>query len=56
VGRWDETEEIRRLIEAGVASVTTNAPDIALRVRNGAEPAEKGLAVFDRPQWDRLLA
>jgi glycerophosphoryl diester phosphodiesterase len=41
----DETEEIRRLIEAGVASVTTNAPDVALRVRNGAEGAEKGLAV-----------
>ena len=43
----DETDEIRRLIEAGVASVTTNAPDLALRVRNGTETAEKGLAVLD---------
>ncbi len=41
----DETEEIRRWIEAGVASVTTNAPDLALRVRNGTEVAEKGLAL-----------
>ncbi len=41
----DETEEIRRLIEAGVASVTTNAPDVALRIRHGAEAAEKGLAL-----------
>lgn len=41
----DETEEIRRLIEAGVASVTTNAPDMALRVRNGTEAPEKGLAL-----------
>ena len=41
----DESEEIRRLIHAGVASVTTNAPDLAVRVRDGTETIEKGLAL-----------
>jgi glycerophosphoryl diester phosphodiesterase len=41
----DETEEIRRLLDLGVASVTTNAPDIALRIRDGAPAEERGVAV-----------
>jgi hypothetical protein len=32
----DEEGEIRRLIGAGVASVITNLPDLALSVRDGA--------------------
>ena len=41
----DEPEEIRRLLAAGVASITTNAPDVALEVRAGAEPRDTGLAL-----------
>ena len=41
----DEEPEIRRLLGLGVASVTTNAPDIALRVRDGAPSEERGIAV-----------
>src|SRR5262249_14313878 len=37
----DAPEEIRRLLEAGVASVTTNVPDLALRLRQEAPPAPK---------------
>lgn len=42
----DEEAEIRRLLALGVASVTTNAPDLALRIRNGAPSEEHGVAVF----------
>jgi glycerophosphoryl diester phosphodiesterase len=40
----DDEEEVRRLIEGGVASVITNLPDMALAVRGvaaraGASPA-----------------
>jgi glycerophosphoryl diester phosphodiesterase len=41
----DENQEIRRLLDLGVASVTTNAPDIALRIRDGAPSEERGIAV-----------
>ena len=41
----DDELEIRRLIGLGVASVTTNAPDLALRIRDGAPSGERGVAV-----------
>ena len=41
----DEDEEIRRLLELNVASITTNAPELALRIRNGPPPEERGVAV-----------
>ena len=41
----DEPDEIRRLILAGVASITTNAPDEAVLVRAGADARETGLAL-----------
>jgi glycerophosphoryl diester phosphodiesterase len=41
----DEHQEIRRLIALGVASVTTNAPDVAIRIRDGAPTEERGIAV-----------
>ena len=40
----DEADEIRRLFAAGVASITTNAPDVALEIRGGTEVHETGLA------------
>jgi glycerophosphoryl diester phosphodiesterase len=40
----DEPDEIRRLIAAGVASITTNVPDVALEVRGAARAHETGLA------------
>ena len=41
VNAWtvDEEGEIRRLLGAGVASVITNLPDLALSLRNGASEA-----------------
>jgi len=39
----DETEEIERILNAQVSSLTTNAPDVALRIRDGAEAGEKGV-------------
>jgi glycerophosphoryl diester phosphodiesterase len=39
----DEPEEMQRLLAAGVASITTNAPDAALEIRNGI-PHDTGLA------------
>ncbi len=44
----DEMEEVGKLIAAGVASVTTNAPDVALRLRDGEGREEKQLAL--RPE------
>lgn len=44
----DEEAEIRRLLGLGVASVTTNAPDLALRIRDGAPAEEHGIAVFGK--------
>jgi glycerophosphoryl diester phosphodiesterase len=43
----DETSEIERLLHAGVESLTTNAPDVALKIRDGAMEVEKGLAPAD---------
>ena len=40
----DDADEIRKLILAGVASITTNAPDEALLIRSGADAHETGLA------------
>ena len=40
----DDDEEIRRLLRTGVASITTNAPDVALEIRDGTEVRETGLA------------
>jgi glycerophosphoryl diester phosphodiesterase len=39
----DDAGEIRRLLDAGVASITTNAPELALRLRDGAGDEERGL-------------
>ncbi len=39
----DDADETRRLILAGVASITTNAPDEALLIRGGADARETGL-------------
>jgi glycerophosphoryl diester phosphodiesterase len=41
----DESDEIRRLLQSGVASITTNAPDVALEIRAGSNRNETGLAV-----------
>jgi glycerophosphoryl diester phosphodiesterase len=41
----DDEAEIRRLLGLGVASVTTNAPDLALRIRDGAPSGERGVTV-----------
>jgi glycerophosphoryl diester phosphodiesterase len=41
----DEPEEIRRLLAAKVASITTNAPDAALEIRGGTEGRDTRLAV-----------
>jgi glycerophosphoryl diester phosphodiesterase len=42
----DEPDEIRRLLAtAGVASITTNAPDAALEIRAGTDSRETGLAL-----------
>lgn len=41
----DDEKEIRRLFELGVASVTTNAPEVALRIRDGDPSEERGIAV-----------
>lgn len=41
----DETEEIRRLLSAGVASITTNAPDEAVLLRAGSPAHDTGLAI-----------
>lgn len=40
----DEAAEIRSLLASGVASITTNAPDVALEIRSGTEVRETGLA------------
>jgi glycerophosphoryl diester phosphodiesterase len=44
----DEMEEVSKLIAAGVASVTTNAPDVALNLRDGAGREERHVAL--RPE------
>jgi glycerophosphoryl diester phosphodiesterase len=44
----DEMEEAARLLASGVASLTTNAPDVALRLRDGEGGKEKHLAL--RPE------
>ena len=41
----DEAAEIRSLLASGVASITTNAPDVALEIRSGTETHETGLAI-----------
>jgi glycerophosphoryl diester phosphodiesterase len=41
----DDAQEIRGLLAAGVASITTNAPDVALEIRAGTETHETGLAI-----------
>ncbi len=41
----DEADEIRKFLAAGVASITTNAPDTALEIREGTEAHETGLAL-----------
>ncbi|HEY3203684.1 MAG TPA: glycerophosphodiester phosphodiesterase [Thermoanaerobaculia bacterium] len=43
----DETDEMRRLLAARVASITTNAPDVALEIRAGTYVHETGLAVSE---------
>ena len=40
----DEADEILRLLQLGVGSITTNAPDEAVRLRSGAPPPDTGLA------------
>jgi glycerophosphoryl diester phosphodiesterase len=41
----DEADDIRRMLRSGVASITTNAPDVALEIRSGTEEHETGLAI-----------
>ena len=41
----DDANEIRGLLASGVASITTNAPDVALEIRAGTETHETGLAI-----------
>jgi glycerophosphoryl diester phosphodiesterase len=41
----DDAAEIRSLLAARVASITTNAPDVALEIRSGTEIHETGLAI-----------
>ena len=41
----DDADEIRRLLSAGVASITTNAPDEAVLLRTGGPPRDPGLAI-----------
>jgi glycerophosphoryl diester phosphodiesterase len=41
----DDEAEIRTLLSSGVASITTNAPDVALEIRAGTETHETGLAI-----------
>lgn len=41
----DEGDDIRRFIAAGVASITTNAPDEAVRLRDGEPEHDTGLAI-----------
>jgi glycerophosphoryl diester phosphodiesterase len=41
----DEPAAIRGMLAAGVASITTNAPDAALEIRAGTESHETGLAI-----------
>src|SRR5262249_11787721 len=43
--RADDAAETRRLLAARVASITTNAPDVALEIRAGTEIHETGLAI-----------
>ncbi len=45
----DDAAEIRSLLAAGVASITTNAPDAALEIRSGTEVHETGLAIPSSP-------
>ena len=43
---WTADEpEIQRLLGLGVASLTTNAPELAIRIRDGAPAEERGIAV-----------
>jgi glycerophosphoryl diester phosphodiesterase len=46
----DDAEEIRRFIASGVASITTNAPDEAVRLRDGAPAHDTGLALSTEPR------
>jgi glycerophosphoryl diester phosphodiesterase len=46
----DEAEEIRRMLLTDVASITTNAPDVALEIRSGTEEHETGLAIPGRSE------
>ena len=41
----DDAAETRACSSAGVASITTNAPDVALEIRAGTEIHETGLAI-----------
>jgi glycerophosphoryl diester phosphodiesterase len=41
----DEPDEVRAMLAAGVASITTNAPDAALEIRAGSDSRETGLAL-----------
>ncbi len=45
----DEMQEVSRLIAAGVASITTNAPDAALEVRDGEGHEQKHLGLRSAP-------
>ena len=45
----DVAEDMRRLIDLGVSSLTTNVPEVAVEVRTGNGRVEKGLALAARP-------
>jgi glycerophosphoryl diester phosphodiesterase len=58
VNPWtvDEPDEIRRLLDAGVSSITTNAPEEAVRLRDHAPQRDTGMALSakDAPHPDPL--
>jgi glycerophosphoryl diester phosphodiesterase len=43
----DEPDEVRKMLAAGVASITTNAPDAAMEIRQGTDSHETGLALAE---------
>jgi len=51
VNPWtvDELDEIRRLLDAGVSSITTNAPDEGVRLRDQVPEHDTGLTLSTEP-------
>jgi glycerophosphoryl diester phosphodiesterase len=45
----DAAEEIQRLLACGVASITTNLPDLALRLRQEGPPVQQETSLLPEP-------